>query len=226
MNDSSTWDEIYTKTNYNPAWSKPGLDKNIDQIVQEILSTGSQKEISVLDVGCGNGRNSLVFDHIAKPVVHYTGIDFSGAAIEYCQKTYGKEKVFLKQNISEPIEPSQIQPSLKGFDLIIDCGCFHSILPEDRETYIENIRKLAKKDATFILGAWFKKETALDITTPRYFPYLYLDEWLFDQTDISKLFAPYFSLKSNTVDKTVYPDINDGFIYCVLTGNGSCKMDD
>ena len=214
MNDSNIWNEIYSKTDYSPGWSKPGPDRNIIEIVKNILRNYSKKDLSVLDVGCGNGRNSLIFDDISKPVIHYSGIDFSDTAIEYCKKKYAKEKIFIKQNIAEPI-----RSSLKSFDLVIDCGCFHSILPEKRKIYIENIINITKKNTIYILGAWFKKDSNLDIITPRYFPYFSIDEWLFNQKDISALFAPYFTLKSKKIDKTIYPDINDGFIYFVLSRN-------
>lgn len=222
MSDSTVWSEIYTKTDCNPAWSEPGPDKNINSLVGDILMERQKVAFSVLDIGCGNGRNSLIFDNFSNLQIYYTGIDFSDAAIEHCQKSHAKEnhtkeKKFFKQNISEPLDVSAIQAPSKGFDLIIDCGCFHSIPPDKRKTYIENLIKCAKENTTYIMGAWYKKDSNLEIITPPYLPYLQIEEWFFDETDIKKLFAPYFYLQSYKIDKSIYPDTNDGFAYFVLS---------
>jgi len=224
MNESIIWNEIYKKESNQPGWSKPGPDKNISEIVNNYLVNNRKERVNILDIGCGNGRNSLIFDNISKPYIHYTGIDFSDSAIDYCQNSYSKNKRFIKQDITGNIDSLFVKYRENnfesGFDLVIDCGCFHSIEPDKRAMYIENLMKLTNPESIYIMGAWYKKESNMDIIKPTYFPYFSISEWLFDTTDIKSLFAPHFILKSGNVDKTIYPDVNDGFAYFVLSKAG------
>ncbi|MCP4136012.1 MAG: class I SAM-dependent methyltransferase [bacterium] len=210
MDSGFLWDYIYAK-DINPAWSKPGTDMNIEKLVKELLRDYPGQEIDVIDIGCGNGRNSMIYDNIGIPVVNYVGIDFAEVAIEYCKKTYGSDKIFMRRNITGELDSPQ-----KKFHLIVDCGCFHSIEPELRQQYINNVLKLSKKGTIYIICSWYKKEKDPDITKPRFSVYSFLNEWFFNQDDIIDLFSPDFTLKSTIRDTTTFPDLNNGLIYFVL----------
>ncbi|MCP4137498.1 MAG: class I SAM-dependent methyltransferase [bacterium] len=222
MDKRPLWSNVYKLEENNPGWSKPGPDKNIGKIIEDILKDYSGNEINILDIGCGNGRNSLIFDSIAKPLVNYTGVDFADAAIEFCQKTYGKNREFIRMDITDSfndLNNNLNNNQLKQYDIIFDCGCFHCIPPEKRKQYIKNITLLSTTGTIFVIGAWFKKDNDPDIEKPRYCPYFFLDEWFFNRDDIEKLFSPSFRVSHTIVDTTVYPGINDGYIYFILNRN-------
>ncbi|MBN2617546.1 MAG: class I SAM-dependent methyltransferase, partial [Spirochaetales bacterium] len=101
VNDKKIWDEIYVKENFNPGWGTPGLDPNIVNWIKDFCENNDVDSLTLLDVGCGNGRNSLVVEELLKDgiKIEYTGIDFSSKAIDYCKETY-KNKKFMGIDIT------------------------------------------------------------------------------------------------------------------------------
>lgn len=211
VNDKAIWNEIYEKENFNPGWSSPGTDRNLLRIIKEELQ-GSEKEIKLLDIGCGNGRNSMITEEIGN--IKYTGVDFADKALEYCRKTYSKDKTFIHIDITKDNLPLE-----KNYRIIIDCGCFHAIPPEKRSSYINNLKQHSDPNTLIIIGAWWRKESIEDKDKPTYFPYLYLDEWVFNKEDMENIFKKDFTVLSEYVDSSIYGKIKEGFAYFTLRRN-------
>ncbi|MGL1893227.1 MAG: class I SAM-dependent methyltransferase [Spirochaetaceae bacterium] len=209
VNDKKIWDEIYEKENFTPGWGSPGLDNNIVTYVKAYINEYKLKSLSILDIGCGNGRNSFVKEELEKDgvIVDYTGADFSEKALTYCRETY-TDKEFIHLDITDNNLPLK-----ESYDVIIDCGCFHAIPPEVRIKYIDNVKKHCSDSSLLIIGAWYREEKHTEVDKPSYFPYLYLDEWFLNRSDMTQIFNNKFNVISELVDNRIYEGLNKGFAY-------------
>ncbi|MDD1501526.1 class I SAM-dependent methyltransferase [Lysinibacillus sp. CNPSo 3705] len=100
---------------------------------------------SVLELGCGAGRNAI---YLAKQGCSVVGVDLSDHALQWAQKRVDEADVnvdFICANIFE------LNLQEESFDFIYDSGCFHHIAPHRRVTYIELIHTLLKPNGYFAL---------------------------------------------------------------------------
>ena len=86
--DKKYWNEYY-KSNY-----KPFKPSNFSTFVLENLPAGS----SIIDIGCGNGRDSLYF---ANNEIYTTGVDQSTVIINNLKKYENKYLDFIDLDLSE-----------------------------------------------------------------------------------------------------------------------------
>jgi len=215
-NDKAIWNEIYEKENFTPGWVSPGTDPNLVRIIREHLEkTGPAGTVRLLDVGCGNGRNSLVAEALEGFEIRYTGLDFAEKAVGYCRETYGGDKTFLTADMTAP-EP----PVTETYGVIMDNGCFHSIPPEKRRDYTANLSRLAAPGGLVVIAAWYRPGDRPATDEPSYFPYLYLDEWLLNREDMESFFGGEFELLEEQVDREIYEGLNEGYAYFTLRRKG------
>ena len=104
-----------------------------------------KKKGKILDIGCGNGRNTIVF---AKKGSKAYGIDFSAAAISLAEKNAKENKAKAEFSVGSALE---LPYEKDMFDAAIDCGCFHHIRKSGWEQYIENLLKVLKKGGYYYL---------------------------------------------------------------------------
>lgn len=214
LNDKSIWDEIYRKTDYKPGWDSPGEDYNLLELIQKHRT--KTDSFKILDSGCGNGRNTPLkekLESLTGKEIGYRGVDFAESAVSFCRKNYSS-KTFFNQDMCANLQGTELFQSAP-FDVVVDCGCFHAIPPEKREDYIQNIADLCAPEALLLIGAWYRID-GIDGEDPRYFPFLYLSEWFFNEKDIQKIWGSHFTLLDSRVDKEIYKGFHEGFAYFVL----------
>lgn len=98
-----------------------------------------------LDMGCGEGRNSIYLAQLGYEVV---GIDFVHSAIEKAKQKAEEKKLeinFIEQSLSELIPLPD-----ESFDLIIDMMVMHSLHKEDRTVYHSEVQRLLKPNGSFL----------------------------------------------------------------------------
>lgn len=106
------------KEEKHQAYKRENIDESIIRFNKFLESKNIEGKL--LDIGCGNGKNTIYF---LEKGYDATGIDFAKSAIEICEYNAKKSKVkpeFLVEDILE-------FKSQKPFDIIIDCGCLHHI---------------------------------------------------------------------------------------------------
>ena len=139
-----------------------------------------QGKKTLLDLGCGNGRNTLLFKHM-----DVTGIDFSPSAIKKA-KLYGHGKFEVRSVFN-----------LKGkFDVIIDSGLFHHLRAIQHKKYLDNIKKTLNPDGIYYLAVFSRKSNAKYFAPKK-------RNWIikrhfcrfFDKKDIEKIFKDFTILK-------------------------------
>lgn len=116
-------------------------------IFADILRKTQQTYASILDLGCGTGRNiSFVKDHVKKPY-EYFGIDYSPACITYAQSHYRQQRVtFIQHDGSTLPFPSDT------FDFIVSSHVLEHIAKKDADLYVQEINRILKKNGIGVIG--------------------------------------------------------------------------
>jgi cyclopropane fatty-acyl-phospholipid synthase-like methyltransferase len=109
-----------------------------------------------LDIGCGTGTNVIT---LAKNGWKVSGVDFAWQAIRIARKKAGAAGVKVDLSVDDA---TQLRGFSGPYDLILDIGCFHSLLPEGRIAYIENITRLLAPQGTFLLYTFFKQDANVE----------------------------------------------------------------
>jgi len=128
------WDEYYKKDN-TPSFPSP-----FAEYVANKLST----QQDILEIGCGNGRDSKFFSSKGH---HVTGLDRSREAIELCKNLYSSGPIeFFYGTITEIAKTNK-----KKFDLIYSRFVIHAMsLNEELEMLKVSYQLLNKDGQLFI----------------------------------------------------------------------------
>lgn len=117
----------------------------IDSTVKWILNHTKQKQLIILDLGCGPG---LYSEKLTEKGHKVTGVDFSSNSIEYAKKEAKKKKldiIYLKENYLD------LNLEENSFDLVILIFTdFGPLLPKERDQLLVNVKKVLKPDGIFI----------------------------------------------------------------------------
>jgi SAM-dependent methyltransferase len=143
------WDNFYSNR-----WAKapfivyPDLP---DENVKEYFSSGLITPNTVLELGCGEGRNAV---YMAKQGCEVTAVDISKSAIDNAM-TFSKNSNYNVNFICSSI----FELGNKTYDFVYDSGCFHHLPPHRRITYLELLRRTLNQGAYFGLTcfAWGDK---------------------------------------------------------------------
>ena len=138
------WEEVYKNGKVD---GLPWYRKDLDHDVAKELKLRKLTKGTALDLGTGPGTQALALSKLGFKV---TAADISKCAIEEAKKL-SKEIEFVVDDIIET-------KLIKKFDLILDRGCFHVIEPDDRKTYLKNIKKLLNKDGLLFLKCFSDRE--------------------------------------------------------------------
>lgn len=119
--------------------------ETIDSTVKWILENSENKQLNILDLGCGPG---LYSEKLAQKGHKVTGVDFSTNSIAYAKEEAKKKNldiIYLKENyINLDLEEN-------SFDLVILIFTdFGPLLPKEREQLLSNIKRLLKPNGIFI----------------------------------------------------------------------------
>lgn len=114
-----------------------------DENLVSYFDTGLLKAGRVLDLGCGNGRNSIF---MAKQGCQVDSVDFSSKAIEWAQNLANKHLVDINFKC---ISIYDLDIKQHNYDIIYDSGCFHHLPPHRRKTYLELVNNALKPSGYF-----------------------------------------------------------------------------
>jgi SAM-dependent methyltransferase len=211
LSQAERWDFYYDLSPEDLLWGATGPQCILKEIILRLLTSTGKAELNVLDVGCGNGRNSTLFDSVTNLTINYRGIDFSRSAISYCRNKFGHDKT-KKFDTFDITEPSGFGHT-RAFDLAFDFGCFHAIPPPKRSLYVRNVASAIAEGGFFLLAGWHsRKDNLHDVY---YRAYGDLEEWAINETCIKTEFSGYFDIVFFHLDSKEIV-INEGFIYALL----------
>jgi SAM-dependent methyltransferase len=168
----------------------PWYNENLDSDLEDELDRRKITNGIFLDLGTGPATQAM---WLAKRGFKVIGSDLSETAIKRARNVYANEKNidFVVDNI--------LNSKLKAneFDYIFDRGCFHVLLPADRQRYITKIKQIMKDNGILFLKCFSDKE-------PRQ-----VGPCKFSQDEIRDLFSKYFIIDS--IKETVYQGTLDPF---------------
>ncbi len=159
------WDEHYLNGNF--------INWDLSYPSQELVAflatmTFSKKKVA-MDVGCGAGREAIF---LAQQGWYVIGVDISAEALRIAAeraKEIGVEVDWRQGDILNlPVESNFV-------DFVNDRGCFHSIVEENRDQYVNEIARTLKPSGMMLLrGCRDEKEEGhfvpvTEISIDRYF---------------------------------------------------------
>jgi len=115
-----------------------------DALVTLVMS-GKIRPCKTVDLGCGAGNYAL---YLAGRGFEVTGIDSSPTAIQIAQANARKQGAACRFIVADLL--GDMHEVTDTFDFAYDWEVLHHIFPEDRETYVKNVRKILNPGATYL----------------------------------------------------------------------------
>ena len=185
--DFPDWDTLYKSQRVETMpWYNENFDFDLEKELDErkIIINNNDDSKKFLDLGTGPATQAI---WLAKRGFKVIGSDLSEAAINRARKIYANE-----ENVNFIVDDI-LNSKLKDneFDYIFDRGCFHVLLPADRQKYISKIKQILKKDnGILFLKCFSDKEPRQE------------GPYKFSPEQIRDLFSE--SLRIDSIKETVY----------------------
>ena len=194
--DFPDWENLYKSQKVETMpWYNENFDFDLEKELDErkiiIINNNSDDSKTFLDLGTGPATQAI---WLAKRGFKVIGSDLSEAAINRARKIYANEENV--NFIVDDILNSKFKDN--EFDYIFDRGCFHVLLPADRQKYISKIKQILKNDnGILFLKCFSDKEPRQE------------GPYKFSAEQIRDLFDESFRIDS--IKETVYQGTLDPF---------------
>ena len=110
-----------------------------------LVRSGKIRPCKTVDLGCGAGNYAL---YLAGHGFVVTGIDSSPTAVQIAQVNARKQGAACRFIVANLL--GDMHEVTDTFDFAYDWEVLHHIFPEDRETYVKNVRKILNPGATYL----------------------------------------------------------------------------
>ena len=128
------WDEYYKKD------AAPSFPSPFAEYVANKLS----KKQNILEIGCGNGRDSKFFSSKGH---HVTGLDRSGEAIQLCKSLYSNEPLeFFFGEVTDIVKTNN-----KKYDLIYSRFVIHAMSMDEELEMLKTSYQLLNENGQFFI---------------------------------------------------------------------------
>ena len=185
--DFPDWETLYKiqKVETMP-WYNEILDSDLeDELARRKITNGK-----FLDLGTGPATQAI---WLAKRGFNVIGSDLSETAIKRANSVYANEKNI--DFVVDDILNSKLEAN--EFDYIFDRGCFHVLLPVDRQRYITKIKQILRNNGILFLKCFSDKERRQE------------GPYKFSQDEIMDLFNKHFEMVN--IKETVYQGTLDPY---------------
>ncbi len=198
MPQQNAWEREYRNPQLLTKEAEP--QKDVRRFLKFMKKQGVAVEnLSVLDLGCGTGRNANYIAELGNTVV---GFDISSTALDlamYRAKKMDVDVVYTMHNIG-----SLYPYPDNTFDLAIDVTSSNSLNPEERALYLSEVHRVLKQGSFFFVKGLCKdgdtnaKELIKKYPGPDPDTYINMDmnliERVFSRQDFVDTYAPYFDI--------------------------------
>lgn len=180
--DGNWWDQFYENKEKPIPFFKDIPDENVvDYLEKKQLNVET-----VLDMGCGNGRNAI---YLAKNGCLVDAVDFSTESIEWAKENALKHNVSIQFHCQSVFEMNLKQ---EYYNFIYDGGLLHHIKPHRREEYLKKIYGSLKPNGYFGLTCLSEKGGA-NITDYDVYRHFSMQGGMgFSKEKLRVLLEPYF----------------------------------
>jgi len=161
-------------------------DENLDEWIREGLVAPGR----ALDLGCGNGRNSLL---LARNGFDVQAVDYSESAAVWAKEEIAKAGVAVSVQCRSVFE---LQLERGSQDLVYDAGCFHHIAPHRRHEYVRLVAD-ALKPAGVLGLVCFTPEGGSGLSDEEVYEHNSLRGGLgYDEARLREIWSPFFEIVS------------------------------
>jgi ubiquinone/menaquinone biosynthesis C-methylase UbiE len=119
------------------------------ELVEVIEGPNALEPGRALDLGCGTGTNAM---YLAQHGWTAVGVDFSSHAIESARRKadWVSGAMFVEGDVTRLSELGVDGP----FDLLLDIGCFHTVVSNRRDAYVREAARVAKPGSLMMIFAF------------------------------------------------------------------------
>ena len=180
-------DTIYKKI---PLDKIPWNSETPPDALVELVQDGKVRPCRTIDLGCGAGNYAI---YLAGLGFEVTGVDSSPSAIKIAGDNATKRGVRCRFIVADLL--GDLHEVTDMFDFAYDWEFLHHIFPEDRETYIKNVHKILRPEATYFSVCFSEKDSQFggsgkyrktQIGTTLYFS---------SESELRELVSPYFTIR-------------------------------
>lgn len=123
------------------------------------IPSPTNNSLSVLDVGCGNGRFGQFLDQqLPNFAIRYTGIDNSTALLKYAEEKLQSTTLkpqFFELDLIEQLLAKKDLVDNQSFDLVVAFGVFHHIPSFDlRNKLFQQLSALVAQNGILCISFW------------------------------------------------------------------------
>lgn len=115
------------------------------EILVDAVESGKIKPCQAVDLGCGAGNYSV---WLARRGFDVTGLDISEKAISYAEELADKNGVECHFEAIDLL--GDLEKYHSTFDFAFDWELLHHIFPEDRERYLDNVRRILRSGGLYL----------------------------------------------------------------------------
>lgn len=130
---------------FNPPWDT-GITP--PEVAEAVEGPNALMPGRALDLGCGTGTNSL---YLARHGWRVVGVDLAPTAIRQARRKAKEAGLSVEFHTADVTRLDFLQPP---FDLALDIGCFHALDSEGWTHYRDQLRRLLRPGACFMLYAF------------------------------------------------------------------------
>jgi len=135
-----------------------------------VFALGEYSPDTVVDIGCGSGRDSFFF---AAQGIRTIGLDGSASAVDLCSSRVGNQQLQFKQvDVKDPLFAEKIQGLVAGSSRLLVYARFfvHAITDDEEDMLLRNISKILS-ETPGILAVEFRtpRDRSLSKVTPDHY---------------------------------------------------------
>lgn len=128
-------------------WEREPAPAPLRQLVE---GEGAPRPARALDLGCGSGQKSA---YLAARGWRVTGVDAVERALRRARRraaSRGLAVEFVRGDVTSLDAAGVHGP----FQLLLDCGCFHGLVGDERRAYARSVARVAAPGATLLMFAF------------------------------------------------------------------------
>jgi len=179
-------DEVYKNM------SPEGVPWNIEtppEPLVGLVNSGKVQPCKAIDLGCGAGNYAI---YLAGRGFEVTGVDFSQTAIKIARESASRKGVKCNFFVADVVD--ELDSVNQTWDFVYGWGLLHHILPEQRQKYVENVRRILNPSGRYLSVCFSQEDTGFggsgkfresSLGTVLYFS---------SEDELRELFKPYFKI--------------------------------